>query len=154
MKKGGEEVIEVRVKLVGFDQRREHPVVVLEEVGGDRYLSLSVGPAEAAAIELKPTGDEPHHLPHTHDLLLEVVHRFGGKLRRAIITDCRHDTFYAALELEGTSIPGLLECRPSDAIALATRSHAPIYVTEAVAAQAMRRIPRYPRPPDHPPAAG
>lgn len=147
-------MIEVRVKLVGFDQKGEHPVVILEEVGGDRYLSLSIGPTEATAIELNPLGDEPHRLPHTHDLLLEVVQRYGGKLRRAIITDCRQDTFYAALELEGVSDPGPLDCRPSDAIALATRSHTPIFVTEAVAAQAMRRIPRHPRPPDYPPAAG
>lgn len=142
------------MKLVGFDQRGEHRVVVLEEVGGDRYLSLSVGPAEADAIELRPDTGEPQDYPCTYDLLLEVVHRYGGRLRRAIITDCRHDAFFAALDLEGAAVPGPLDCRPSDAIALATRAHAPIYVTEAVAAQAMRRIPRYPRPPDHPPAAG
>lgn len=147
-------MIEVRLKLVGFDQRGEQRVVVLEEVGGDRYLSLSVGPLEAVAIELELLDEGIPGHPLIYDLLLEVAQRFGGKLRRVIITDCRHDTFYASLEVEGPNGFSFLDCRPSDAIALATRSHIPIYVAQSVASSAMRRIPRFPHPPDHPPAAG
>ena len=94
-------MIEVRVKLVGLGQRDEQRIVVLEEVGGDRYLSMPVSALEAEAIGLQPQDEDAPGSPLIHDLLLEVVGRFGGKLRRAIITDLRHETFYAALELEG-----------------------------------------------------
>lgn len=147
-------MIEVRVKLVGLDQRGEQRVVVLEEVNGDRYLSLPVGPAEAEAIAACLEGDAPPDPPLVHDLLLAVIERFKGKLLRVVITELRHDVFYATLFLEGPQDASPLPCRPSDGIALAMRAHAPIFVTHAVAAQAMRRISRHPRPPDHPPAAG
>lgn len=147
-------MIEVRVKLVGLDQRGEQRVVVLEEVGGDRYLTLPVGPSEAEAIAAWLEGDRDPQRPLAPDLLLSVVERFGGKLLRVVITELRHDTYYATLELSGAGDPSPLPCRPSDGVAVAMRAHAPIYVTPAVAALAMRRISRHPRPPDHPPAAG
>jgi len=147
-------VIEVRVKLVGLDQRGEQRVVVLEEVKGDRYLSLPVGPAEAEAIASWLEGENEPHRPLVHDLLLTVVERFEGKVVRVVITELRHDSLYARIDLDGQGGPFSLPCRPSDGIALAMRAHAPIFVTPGVAAQAMRRISRHPRPPDHPPAAG
>ncbi|MFS8572630.1 MAG: bifunctional nuclease family protein [Clostridia bacterium] len=147
-------MIEVRVKLVGLDPRGEQRVVVLEEVDGNRYLSLPVGPAEAEAIAAWLEGERDPGRPLAHDLLHSVIQKFGGRLRRVVITELRHDALYAELELEGPGGPESLPCRPSDGVALAIRAGAPVLVTQQVAGQAMRRISRHPRPPDHPPAAG
>lgn len=147
-------MIEVKVKMVGLDPRGEQRVVILEEVGGDRYLSMSVRPWEAEAIAAQMERDGCHEPPTTHDLVLAIVARFGGRLRRAILTDVRHETYHAILELDGAPDASPLPCRASDAVALAMRAAIPIYVTPGVAHMAMRRISRHPRPPDHPPTAG
>lgn len=147
-------MIEVKVKMVGLDPRGEQRVVILEEVDGDRYLAMSVRVSEAEAIASQLEGENGAKRPTTHDLLLAIVAHFGGKLRRVIITEVRQEMFDAVLELEGARGLSPFPCRPSDAVALAMRANIPIFVTQAVAQTAMRRISRNPHPPDDPPTAG
>lgn len=147
-------MIAVRVKLVGLDQRGEQRVVVLEEVDGDRYLSLSIGASEAQAISSQLEGVAPGNHPLPHELLLAVIHGFGGQVKQVVIDDAYQHLLTATVEIEGCADGKPLPCRPIDGIALAMRASAPIYVTPHVAAQAMRRLPRHPKPPDFPPSAG
>ncbi len=102
-----------------------------------RCVLIWVGQAEAAAISMALqglTGDRPL----THELLKNLVERLGGTIERVVIDDLWGETFYAKiwLQVNGKSLP--VDSRPSDAIALALRAEAPLYMTEAVLEEASR----------------
>lgn len=150
--KGNEDVVELKVKFVGMDRGSGHRVVILEEANGERYLSIAIGPAEAQAIGEHLKGGTSSRLS-THQLVHAVIDRLGGRTKRAIISGIQSDTLLAAIELEGPEDPGTVECRPSDAIAVAMRAGAPIFIRKMVADQVMRHL-RGPRMPEGPPPAG
>ena len=124
-------MIRVQVLTIGRVQGSDDYLLVLREVDGERLLPITIGEFEARAIERAARGVTPAR-PGTHDLLTAVVQRLGGVLERAIIHDLRDETFFCQLELQGGR--GLLEvdCRTSDAVALALRSDSPVYATEDV----------------------
>nr|WP_153427065.1 bifunctional nuclease family protein [Streptomyces alkaliphilus] len=104
------------------------PIVLLREVGGDRYLPIWIGPGEATAIAFAQQGMTPPR-PLTHDLLKDVVEAFGEELASVRITDLRDGVFYAELVFaSGVEV----SARPSDAIALALRVGSPIYGSDGV----------------------
>lgn len=128
-------MIPLDVLTVGKLQGSDEYFVILREHDGDRLLPIHIGPFEALAISRGMTGG-PQPRPFTHDLLGAVIGRLGAKLERVLVHDLRDDTFFSQLEL-GTD-RGLLEvdCRTSDAVALAVRMRSPIFATEEVVARA------------------
>ena len=124
---------ELEVMGVAAEPRSGAPVVYLRSKQDRRDLTMFIGPFEAQAIALALEGMRLPR-PYTHDLVLEAIHRLDTKVKRAVITEMREGTYFAALVLERQGAEIILDSRPSDAIALALRERAPILATEAVLA--------------------
>jgi uncharacterized protein len=105
--------------------------LILREVNGNRRLPIIIGAAEAQSIALEMEGIKPPR-PLTHDLMKNIIGAFGGDLTDIIIDDLRDGTFYAKLNIDSQQI----DSRPSDAIALAVRYGAHIFVASAVMEEA------------------
>lgn len=105
--------------------------ILLKEVGGNRRLPIIIGAFEAQAIALEIEGIKPPR-PLTHDLLKNIVDNLGAIVIEIIVDELRENTFYAKILLDVSSITSEIDSRPSDAIALAVRTQAPIYVAETV----------------------
>ena len=123
----------IQVEVVGLQwPRREVALVILGEVGtGARHLTIAIARPEAVAIELALVGEQASR-PLTHDLLQSVFEVASLVLERVVVTELRETTFYAELRVWVDDIEQVVSCRPSDAIALALRLDAPMYVEEAV----------------------
>lgn len=125
------EPVAVRIEGVfrgAVDAQVQHLVILSD---GDRRLPISIGPFEALAIMLPIDGTQSDR-PMTHDLLRAVIDRLGATLERVLIDDLWNTTYYAKLYLRRGEEEMELDCRPSDAIALAVRFEAPIYVSEGI----------------------
>ncbi|HID85777.1 MAG TPA: bifunctional nuclease family protein [Anaerolineae bacterium] len=124
-------MIEVTVDSVRVSMVSQHRVVVLREVGEERYLPIWIGPYEADAIAIGLQGVEIAR-PLTHDLLKAVVEETGATISHVLVNDLRDDTFYARIILDVNGRHAEVDSRPSDAIALAVRAKVPILVAESV----------------------
>ena len=105
--------------------------ILLRESDGERILPVVIGLLEAQAIAVKLQG-VPTPRPLTHDLMNAIMTRLHGKLVRVTIDNVREGTFFATMEIDDEGDVFKIDARPSDAIALALRFNAPIYVAEAV----------------------
>lgn len=143
--------VPVELEALFLDPRQGSPVVVLREVQGKLILPIWIGPFEAQAIALALGGVRPPR-PLTHDLLATVVQQLGARLARLEIHALEESTFFARLVLEPAGMlgsgrggtfadgPVLIDSRPSDGLALALRTGAPIFLARAVLERA--GIPR------------
>lgn len=109
--------------------------LILKESNGKRKLPIIIGAFEAQSIALELEGMRPPR-PLTHDLLKNIIDTFAVSLNEVCISELRDGTFYAKLSVEGVSETQEIDSRPSDAIALAVRFGAPIYVEEQVLQEA------------------
>jgi uncharacterized protein len=128
-------MIEVTIESIRASLMSANRIVVLREEGGERFLPIWIGPFEAEAITLQLQGmDVPR--PLTHDLLKNVIETMGGEVLHVLINDLEKATFFAriVLDVDGNTVE--IDSRPSDAIALAVRVSAPIYVADTVMDQA------------------
>jgi bifunctional DNase/RNase len=105
--------------------------ILLKEVDGKKRLPIIIGAFEAQAIALEIEGIKPPR-PLTHDLLKQLTDSLGATVLEIIIDELRDNTFYAKIILEVSGFSQEIDARPSDAIALAVRAQAPIYVNETV----------------------
>jgi uncharacterized protein len=105
--------------------------ILLKEVNGNRRLPIIIGAFEAQAIALEIEGIKPPR-PLTHDLLKQITDNLGATIMEIVIDELRENTFYAKIILEVSALTNEIDARPSDAIALAVRAQAPIYVSETV----------------------
>lgn len=128
-------MIEVKVNSIQASLMSEHRVVILKDVNAERYLPIWIGPYEAEAIAIRLQNREVAR-PLTHDLLNNVIAQLGGKVSHITVTDLHDDTFYSRITVNLNGRHLEIDSRPSDAIALAVRTNAPIYVEEDVMAQA------------------
>jgi bifunctional DNase/RNase len=128
-------LVEMSVKGLMVDPVTNMPIVILRDSENQRVLPIWVGPVEANAIALQIENIAPPR-PMTHDLLRNLVAEMGATLARVIIADLRENTFYAYLELHRGGEVQLVDARPSDAIALAIRARAPVFVDTRVLEQA------------------
>lgn len=103
--------------------------LILKEVEGNRRLPIIIGAFEAQAIALEMEKVNPPR-PMTHDLLKSLIDSFGAFLSEVLINELKEGTFYAKLIFEDMGIE--IDARPSDAIALAVRCNAPIFVSEDI----------------------
>lgn len=105
--------------------------ILLKETNGNRRLPIIIGAFEAQAIALEIEGIKPPR-PLTHDLLKQVTDNLGATILEVIIDELRENTFYAKIIFEVSALTNEIDARPSDAIALAVRAQAPIFVAESV----------------------
>ena len=125
----------MHIKGLMLDPVTNVPIVVLKDTDNQRVLPIWVGPVEANAIALQIENVAPPR-PMTHDLLRRVLEALGATLSRIVISDLRGSTYYAYLELTRGGERTLVDTRPSDALAVALRTSAPVFVTPAVLDQA------------------
>lgn len=119
------EVKDVLVSAVGF-------VVVLYDKDKERVLPIFIGPFEASGILMK-LRNQPFVRPITYDLFKNTLEAIGARVKKVVVNDLREETFYAILYIETDDGRELeIDSRPSDAIAMALRFEAPIYVEEHV----------------------
>ena len=120
----------IRVNVLSFQR-----VVILRVKDSDRYLPIWIGASEADAIALK-LQDIQVARPMTHDLLRSALATVGATVSRIVVSDLSDDTYYAKIVIEHDGSTVEVDCRPSDAIALAVRTQAPIFAADAVVEQA------------------
>lgn len=123
--------IEMKIRGLMVDPSTNAPIVILKDVQSDTVLPIWVGLYEANAIALEVEKSTTPR-PMTHDLLKNLVHGLNATVTRVVVTELKNDTFYAVLWLEQDGEPITIDCRPSDALALALRADCPIYVDEDV----------------------
>ena len=111
------------------------PVVLLRESDGQRMLPIFIGLPEAKAIGLAMAGQDPPR-PMTHDLLVTLLETFSVAVEQVVVTDLRERTFFAEVTLRGPAGIEVVSARPSDAIALAVRTGAPVFAAEEVVDEA------------------
>lgn len=120
-----------------IDEKRQDQIIVLKEKGGDRQFPIVIGVPEAASIKMFLSGVVSPR-PMTHDLLLALVIQLGGRVERVIIDDLVANAFHAKMVVRTPNGQELrVDCRPSDAIAVAVRVQALIFVEEEVFKKAM-----------------
>jgi bifunctional DNase/RNase len=104
---------------------------MLRDVDGERRLPIWIGPCEAEAITIE-LQDVEIARPVTHDLLKNIIEELGGTVSHILINELREQVFYARLfvDMDGNMME--IDCRPSDAIAVAVRSKVPVFVDESV----------------------
>lgn len=131
---------EMTIHGVSFDVIGKQPIVLLKSVTGNRYLPIWIGQAEAQAIISRLQGAETPR-PMTHDLLTDVVAELNAEIARITVTELRDSTFYALITLRRQQTEIEVDSRPSDAIALAIRAGAPIFVADQVIEENGLEIP-------------
>jgi uncharacterized protein len=112
-----------------YDHRHKSPVLFLKDAQREKYLPVWIGELEANSIELAVVKRSVPR-PLTHDLLLSVTHELGGRLQRVVIDRLESRTYYATLVVEHDGRLLHIDCRPSDAIALALRESVAIFVDD------------------------
>jgi uncharacterized protein len=124
---------ELRVEIKGLmlDPSSNLPIVILRDEETQRLLPIWIGVFEANAIALRIDGFEPPR-PMTHDLLAASLKTLGAVIEKIVICDLRETTFYALIHVRQEGRDLAIDARPSDAIALALRVEAPIFVRSSV----------------------
>lgn len=129
-------MIELEISKIKIDESRSEQLIVLKEKEGNRFLPLVIGISEVQSIKMKLSGIVPPR-PLTHDLLCQTLEALGAKIVRITIDGLQNNTFYAKLAVQSKDgNPIEVDARPSDCVALASRTQAPIFITEEVLGQA------------------
>ncbi len=123
----------MKVRRVALDQQN-NPVVLLVDEEETIALPIWIGQAEAMAIAMRLQGVQPPR-PMTHDLLQTVLEQLSAAVTRIVVSDVRDATYFAEIHLARNGSQLVIDSRPSDAIALALRAEAPIFVEDKVASQ-------------------
>ena len=124
-------VIEMTIESIRVSMMNYQRVVILKEKESERFLPIWIGPNEAEAIAIR-LQEVNVARPMTHDLLRSVIDTLGAKVQSVIVSDIANDTYFARIILDVNGNKMEIDSRPSDAIALAVRSHAPIFAEEGV----------------------
>lgn len=128
-------MVEMRLIAVRVEVPSNTPVLLLQEHGaGQRTLPIYIGPAEANAIDSALRGVVPAR-PLTHDLMRDLLDTLGAKVERVVITELREKTFFAEIHLARGQQHYVVSARPSDAIALATRTETQIFADDKLIAE-------------------
>jgi bifunctional DNase/RNase len=123
--------IEMTIKGLMIDPITNMPIVILKDKEGDRVLPIWVGVFEANAIALQIENISTPR-PMTHDLLRNILNEIEADVQRIVVCELKENTFYAMIYLDREGQTMAVDARPSDAIALALRTKAPIFVEDDV----------------------
>jgi uncharacterized protein len=124
-------LIEMTIKGLMVDPTTNTPIVILRDQAGDRVLPIWVGVFEANAIAMQIENVATPR-PMTHDLLRNILADLDATVQRIVVSDLQENTFFAVIYLTVRGDTVAIDARPSDAIALALRTRAPIFVEDAV----------------------
>lgn len=126
-------MIEMKVMGIALDTRTGSPIVVLHDKENRRALPIWIGSAEASSI-IRKIENLSVTRPMTHDLIISIIEKVGYKISKVEINDVEKETYFATIFLENEDDGKIIgiDSRPSDAIAIAIRIDAPIYVTANV----------------------
>lgn len=128
-------MIEMKVEGIALDPKNNTPVVILKSKKNSKSLPIWIGIFEASAIASKLDGvNSPR--PMTHDLLKSVIEKLNARVSKIHINELKDNTFYAKIILKIAQRKLNIDCRPSDAIALALRTNSPIFVEEQIVSNA------------------
>ncbi len=119
------------ISSVNMDPVTNSPIIILKEIEGEQTLPIWIGLLEATAIASEME-DVKFSRPMTHDLLKSIMDKTDIKIDKIEICDLRDNTYYALIHLMNRGKALTIDSRPSDAIALALRSKAPIFVSDEV----------------------
>jgi len=125
------DLLEVKVQGIRMDPMTNSPIMVLKELRGERILPIWIGIPEARAIAMEME-KIPFPRPMTHDLIKNILEKVKVKVNKVIINDLREETYYAVISLEKEGLEIMVDSRPSDAIAIALRVGAPIFVAKKI----------------------
>ncbi len=123
---------EAEVRALLLDPTTKTPVLLLKDRHSTRAMPIWIGEQEAMSIAIELQG---HTFPRplSHDLMRELLNTLGGNLERAVITSVKESTYYASLVVrDAAGATRDIDARPSDAVALALRTQAPIYIEDSV----------------------
>lgn len=128
--------IQMELRRIIISEVDEHQIIVLREVDGERSFPIVIGLFEATSIDRRVRNHQPPR-PLTHDLITNIVEQLGAEVQDIVISELKEHTYFAKLRLryEGELIE--VDCRPSDAIAVAVTAKVPIYVNEDVLGEAL-----------------
>ena len=122
---------EMQIYGVSFDLVGKQPIVLLKTADGNRFLPIWIGHPEAAAILMKlQNASTPR--PMTHDLVADILTQLDVEVTRITVTELRENTFFARITVQQNGSEFEVDSRPSDAIALAVRTDAPIFAADQV----------------------
>lgn len=124
-------LVEMKVKFLTFDSTSNGFVVLLMDLTNKTGLPIWIGPFEANAIAMKLKKIESHR-PMTHDLIHSVLNTLDSHVMKIVVNDLKESTYYAVIHLSRKGEEIVIDSRPSDAIAIALASDAPIFVSEDV----------------------
>lgn len=128
--------VRMLIKGLMMDPVTNMPILVLRNESGEQTLPIWIGMFEAHAVAIQLENSSPAR-PMTHDLLRHLIEALGATVSEVHITDVQEGTFYAMVYLATKATEAVaVDARPSDALALALRSRAPVYVAEHVLADA------------------
>ena len=128
--------IQMELRRIIISELDPHQIVILKEVEGERNFPIVIGIFEATSIDRRVRGEQSPR-PLTHDLIISVVEQMGGEVQDVIISDLKDHTYFAKLRIRTDGELTEVDCRPSDAIAVAVASRVPIYVNEDVLGEAL-----------------
>jgi bifunctional DNase/RNase len=128
-------MIEVEIDSVRVSLTNQQRIVILKQVDKECYLPIWIGLYEAEAITIALQEIQVAR-PQTHDLLKTLIHSLNAILVQVEVVSLSEDVFYGSLVLDVNDTQQHVDCRPSDALALAARTHVPILVSEDVMEQA------------------
>ena len=114
---------------ISFDVVGKQPIILLKTAEANKFLPIWIGHQEAASILMKLQGTELPR-PMTHDLMTSILTQLNAEVLKVTVTELRENTFYALLTLRMDSGELDVDSRPSDALALAVRTNAPIYADD------------------------
>ncbi|BDA70183.1 hypothetical protein DSM106972_082830 [Dulcicalothrix desertica PCC 7102] len=134
-------MIEMKVAGIALDAITRSPIVLLKDSTDRRALPIYIGQEQARAI-MAPLENQKPPRPLTHDLIVSIIEALNMTLEKVIIHSLQKDTFYASLILQQGETRKEIDARPSDAIAVALRTNAPIWVMEEVVADASIPVDR------------
>jgi bifunctional DNase/RNase len=124
-------LVEMSIRGLMIDPITNMPIVILKDADDQRTLPIWVGPVEANAIAIQMENISTPR-PMTHDLLVRIVADLGATVDRVVVADLSENTFYAQLVLRRADGVLVVDARPSDALAVALRTKARVFVSEHV----------------------
>ena len=134
-------MIEMKVAGIALDAVSRSPIVLLRDASERRQLPIFIGQDQARAIISALENQVPPR-PLTHDLMVNLMEEWNMLLERVVIHSLQENTFYAILQIRQGETRKEIDCRPSDAIAIAIRTRSPIWVMEEVVADASIPVDR------------
>src|SRR5262245_14419671 len=123
--------VAMELRRIIISEVEDSQYIVLREVEGERSFPIVIGLFEAHSINRRVKG-EPSPRPLTHDLIVNVIEGLGGEVQDIVISELKEHTYYATLRVRQEGELLHIDCRPSDAIAIAVTAKVPIFVNEDV----------------------